>query len=227
MDVAGGRGRAARGGRVRDVRGRSTGWGALPAGRVATVATLAALALAPGARAADGWLVRVAFESGGDELGTARFEGGLRDDEEEDIEAGGQLHLELGLRRGFLGPAFESDFTVGYKSHTASARNGSVGITRITLNALQYYLLTERVRLGGGLTYHLSPSFEVDIDGQSGSESDFDDALGYTVAADYRGGEAWELGLRATRIEYELSDGQTLSGTVDAASVGGYFTYRF
>ena len=199
--------------------------------RAAAIASTVAVALLAGgtaARAEEGWLVRAAFESGGDEIGTARFVGGVRDGEDERIEAGGQLHVELGLRRGLVRPDWDTELSVGYKVHTATADNGDIGITRVTLNALQLVPLGEKVRLGGGITYHLSPTFEVDIDGQPGRELEYDSALGFQLVADYRIADAWEIGARVVRLEYERGAGNAADGaTVDAGSAGAYVTFRF
>ena len=181
-----------------------------------------ATASAP-ALAGDGFLVRLAFESGGDRLGRVEFEGG----DSESIKAGGEVHVEAGLRRGFAGPAWETDLSVGYKSDSANASNGDFAFTRVTLNAMQYYLVNDRVRVGAGLTYHLGPELDVDVPsgvGRVTRSDEADDALGFMVGVDYVVTNRVELGARATRIDYEFADvGRKLSGE----SVGAYLTYRF
>lgn len=194
--------------------------------RVSRGATLLAAILLGGATPAlaeDGILLRLAFEAGGDKLGQANFENG----DSEAIKAGGEAHIELGLRRGLFGPGWESDLSVGYKVDTATARNGDITFSRITVNAMQYYLATDAIRAGAGLTYHLNPTFEIDVDDDVGGlvsgETDADDALGFMAAIEYVANVRVEIGLRATLIDYEFDNGEDADGN----SFGAYLTYRF
>ena len=184
----------------------------------------ALLAAAPlAARADTALLARLAFETGGDDLEGLRFEDGST----ATIAAGGTTRLELGVRTDLLGPAFDTELGVGYKFDQISASNAELTFSRITVDALQYLRIGERFRVGGGITYHLNPTLDVDAPDGAGGRVDLkaeaDDALGYALAADYLLGESLELGLRGTIIEYEFESGAARSGD----NVGLYATYRF
>jgi len=181
---------------------------------------LGTLAAIPAASAESGLIVRGGFESGGDTL----FEGRLTDGDSASIEAGGGALLEVGVRHGIIGPKWETDLTVGVKADTENASNGDVSFTRVTLNAMQYYRFAEKIRFGAGVTYHLSPTLEVDVPGLR-DEAEGESVVGYMLAADYVVTPSVELGIRATQLDYEFENGATV--TVDGSGVGGYLTYRF
>ena len=205
-----------------------------PHARRLAVPTLALLMLASAPAAAQqherNWLFRVAFESGGDEL----FEGRLDNGDDVDISAGGLVAVELGLRRQWLAslrPEWESELSVGYKADSVEARNGNLGFRRFTLNALQHYRVSERVRLGAGVTYHLGVEFEADaadVPGIGEFTREGEGALGALLAADYAFNDRVDLGLRATLIDYDFeADESGGAATVDGDSVGLYLTLRF
>jgi len=181
------------------------------------------LATAPAADAASGIIARIGVDAGGEELQAVQFTDGERDG----IEAGAGVHLVVGGRLAVGDSGLESDLTVGYKFDSVDADNGEIAFSRVTLDALQFLRLGGRFRVGGGLTYELSPT--VDVEGPNGFGGRIDDsteadgAFGYVVAADYLVGRSVELGLRATFIEYDFER----ASSIDGDSVGGYLTYRF
>ncbi len=73
----------------------------------------------------------------------------------------------------------------------------------------QYY---ELYRLGVGLSYHVDPEYEEEIDAGYGDTADniqlnFDDALGIVFKLGYLiRSPDWELGLRYTLMDYELAN---------------------
>jgi len=185
-----------------------------------TTVGAAVLLVSTAVNAQDPWLVRGAFEAGGDELISLTFEDGER----EEIEAGGRIHLEVGKQLGlFAGsPALRTELSVGYKYDSVNATNGDLAFNRFTLNAVQYYQYNDKFRLGVGVTYHLSPTLEVDIFGID-DEVEGDDSLGFMLAIDYAFSERVNVGVRATQIDYEGDEFSEISGN----SVGIYSSYYF
>ena len=91
------------------------------------------------------------------------------------------------------------------------------------LEALAFYRF-ERVRLGGGLTYHLNPK----IEGSGFAnplEIKFKDPLGLVLQADWRATEALGLGVRYTFLEYEAKGNFT--GTAKANGFGLTASFNF
>ena len=99
--------------------------------------------------------------------------------------------------------AFEVEVSASYKYSTIAAQNGDIDWTVVPLDALVFYRLSA-FRLGGGLTYHLSPTLK-----GSGAASDlnakYDDALGFVLQADYALGNKFNFGLRYTNVGYKAS----------------------
>lgn len=166
------------------------------------------------------WILRLAAESGGDTMFEVEFDNGDRDK----IKAGGLLHIEAGKQFNLFAdkPAMQTEFTVGYKTDSVNASNGDLKFSRITLNAMQYYRYSEKVRFGLGATYHMNPTIDIDILGIDG-KVELDDVLGFMLAADYAYSEQVNFGARATMIDYEVPNSRDVSGN----SVGAYVSFRF
>lgn len=164
--------------------------------RLLASALLPALLAAGFARAAEVKPVaRIGFDFGGDNLITRPFADGssgtIRANEGFWIGAG---VLVSGSRN------VEAELTLSYKFASSRAASGDVTWTRFPLDAIVFYRFP-RVRLGGGLTYHLSPTLE-----GSGAASNinarFDDALGYVLQADYLWTPRYTLGARYSNLTY-------------------------
>lgn len=146
---------------------------------------------------------------------------------EGDIKAGGIVHIAGGLSfSGYGGDHLETQLTFGMKADSVSGSNGTASFYRWPIELLQFYK-QGHFRAGGGLTYHMNPEVECDIDHPTGGcdyTVPFDDALGYVVQADFvlglpegSGIREFTLGARYTGIEYE----EPRSGyTADGNSIG-------
>ncbi|MFK8082297.1 MAG: outer membrane beta-barrel protein [Granulosicoccus sp.] len=166
------------------------------------------------------WLVRGGFETGGDTIFDVEFTNG----DTEELEAGGLFHIEIGRQLSLLAqrPDSLTELSIGYKADSVSATNGDLAFNRITLNAVQFINYSDKVRFGLGVTYHMSPTVEVDFFGIN-DEFETDDALGFMLLADYALSERSNIGARATQIDYETDESDDISGN----SFGLYFTYYF
>ncbi len=155
------------------------------------------------------FVLEAGLHDGGDDLLTATFTNG----DSETLEAGGLYSFSLGGAFD-ISTNVESRITIGIKEDSITASNGDVKFTRYPIDALFLYKL-DNWRLGGGITYHLSPEV-------SGSgvvtvlDGDFDDALGFLLEADYMF-DSFYTGMRFTFIDYELS---STGAEADGNSVG-------
>lgn len=150
----------------------------------------------------------------------------------EDLHAGELLNLGIG---------FDFDLNaaktlllrtgINYKFTAVEASNGDAYFDRWPLDLILVWR-QGNASLGAGLTYHLSPSYEIDANGIT-SEADFDDALGLLLQAGFMVTPTMELGVRVTMIEYEPSVPLTWwpSGApidkVDGDSFGFYVSVGF
>ena len=150
----------------------------------------------------------------------------------EDLQAGQLLNLGIGFDFD-LNPAKTLLLRTGinYKFDAVDASNGDAYFDRWPLDLILVWR-QGNASLGAGLTYHLSPSYEVTVDGFS-SEVDFDDALGFLLQAGFMATPTLDLGARVTMIEYEPSQPATWypSGApidkVDGDSFGIYVSVGF
>lgn len=166
--------------------------------------------------------VRLGGEYGGERVIEFQYEDGSTPD----VTAGGGLLLTIGggttvLTRGTH--ALDAQVNVGLKYRTIPpANNQEVTWLRFPVEALFFYRAPIGLRVGGGATVHLANTLKA-----SGSvldsELEFKNSPGMILQAEYLRGK-FGFDLRYTTLEYEVKDG---SGTVDASSIGGGFTYFF
>lgn len=163
-------------------------------------------------------IVAIGLTFGGDTFTTVQFDNG----DNESIKAG-----ELALFGGGL--VYEQDNwqiqgTINYYSDRTSGENGDVCFTRIPVELLGFWK-QGNFRLGGGITHHLNPEFEIDIDNSAENGTiEFNDATGFVIQGDYLFSNQFGLGLRYTSIEYEVD---FVNEKVDGDSVGVIFSYVF
>lgn len=166
-------------------------------------------------------LLQVGLASGGEKI----FEGDLYyedgDSERVDVKAGDGYSLGLGLIMP-LSASGKAEIQVagGWKEKRISAENGDVTFNRIPIDVMVLARF-KRMRIGGGITYHLNPKMagdgfvgEVDVE--------FDNALGYLLEADYVFAKRWILGLRGTLLEYE-KESVAINGNSTEIVLGVWF----
>ncbi len=165
-------------------------------------------------------LFSAGFTGGGEDLVKLRFERGGS----ENVEAGGEIVFGGGVIFAPRDSVLQYQFTLNYHSDGALAENGEVSFDRFPLEALLFFA-EGRHRAGFGLSYHLSPELEIDIDGSPRETVDFEDALGIVVEYNFEISPQFLLGLRYTDIDYEV-DGSP-STSVDGNHAGLLFYIRF
>jgi hypothetical protein len=117
--------------------------------------------------------------------------------------------------------SLELELTANWKYQAIEAKNGSIHWTRYPIDALMFYR-TEHVRVGGGLTYHVSPKYS-----SSGAAGDANvklkNSLGEVLQVEYRWGESGGVGIRYTNLEYGLDDGPKIRSNGLGIEVTGRF----
>lgn len=142
---------------------------------------------------------------------------------EGNIKSGGLVHLAGGLAiHGYGNGSFETQLTAGMKADSVSASNGTVSFYRWPIELMQFYK-HGMFRVGAGLTYHVNPELDCDVDYECNWTVEFDNALGYVGQADFvlPMSSPWvrelTLGARFTFIEYEE---KTFGEKIDGDSIG-------
>lgn len=186
---------------------------------VAAWAMLSAALITSPAMAMDvNWHYKAGYDAGGDTLVTVRF----TDGSQENIKANEGVFFGGGVSIINQDKNIETEIALTYKVDDITASNGSVEWSRWPLDLLVFYRW-DKVRAGGGLTYHMNPS----LDGSgvaSGLNAQFKDSLGYLLQADWRITEKMNLGLRYTVLDYKTTSG---SSNVSSNGVGIVFSGNF
>jgi len=133
----------------------------------------------------------------------------MSDGSTQKLSAGGLVHLAAGLVYTPAGTPLVVEATLGYKVDDVTGSNGQLQFSRWPLELLASYRI-ERHRVGGGLAYHLSPTYTCDVGGLCNFSSTADDALGAVVQyayGNYDGGFVWDVGARLTFITYRAPGG--------------------
>jgi len=163
---------------------------------------------------------RIGIDGGGDTVDQVV----MTDGSTQKLSAGGLFTIAAGLVYTPVATPLVVEATIGFKVDDVTASNGKLQFDRWPLELLASYRI-ERHRIGGGLAYHLSPTYSCKVDGQCDFSSSADDALGAIVQyayGDYTGGFVWDLGLRFTLITYQAPGGE-FSGN----SFGGFVSFGY
>ena len=153
---------------------------------------------------------------GGDKLATVHYTNG----DDQDIHGGGLLLFGLGVDHQF-GNQWELQATLNYLFDTSHAENGDVTFSRWPLDVLAFYRNGPH-RIGGGITYHMNPTFDADTPAVNFTV-DFDDAVGGIIEYDYFFTENVSLGVRGTLIDYKSDGNESISGNSIGLILNGYF----
>jgi hypothetical protein len=164
-------------------------------------------------------LLKAGYDAGGETLATVVFTSGDR----ENIKANEGFYVGGGAAILDEARSMEYQVTVAYKFELIDANNGDVEWTRIPLEALAFYRFT-RVRVGGGLAYHLNPRLE-GSGVVGGLDVKFKNALGLVLQADWLITPKIALGARYTALEYDAKSPAT--GSAKSNGVGVAFSIHF
>ncbi len=166
---------------------------------------------------------------GGDRLSEATY----MDGSTASVKAGGFYEFWAGILYEVPDYPMEAQVTLGYHSDSESASNGSMSFSRLPLEGLVFYT-HDVVRIGGGLTYHLSPEHEMSLDGYTSYNTSFESALGLVFQVDFNlsdqnYGPKNVVGFRYVSIDYEADsvNGTPVTGSVDGSHFGFIYQYAF
>lgn len=191
-----------------------------PVGTAPAAPATPATAAAPPTRNV-GYLIRMDFAFGGDELERVTWDNG----DETKLKAGQLMTFAGGLIYRPDAPwALES--TIGYKFDQANGSNGTIKFTRIPVDVVISYANSGH-RLGVGATAHLSPKYSCEVDGYCDASASYDTALGaiaqyaYGFRLGVNGG--LDVGVRYTRVQYSATGLPNLDGSNFGFFFGGWF----
>lgn len=173
----------------------------------------------PQAKAPFKFLVGAGLTGGGEKLATVVFTDGTSDR----VQAGGLLLLYGGgeIR---LGDSFALQATLGYhSSNTRAASNGSVSFTRVPIDLLAMFSITDSIRVGGGLQIVTNPRLK-SSGAASGIEQKYDGTTGLVLEGEYLFTPHLGLKGRVVSEKYKASD---TGVKVDGSYLGVLFTYYF
>ena len=165
------------------------------------------------------FLLGAGLTFGGDTLVTVPFTDGSTDN----VKAGGLVHL-YGGGEYRLSDMFALQATVGYHvSDTRAASNGSVRFTRIPVDLLALYSVTEKVRLGAGAQFVSGPELKGSGVASNVSQK-YDSTTGAIVEGEYLFTQHMGLKLRYVSEKFTPEGGGT---KVDGSHAGVMFSYYF
>lgn len=188
------------------------------------VAAALALGTAFSAQAAEAgapfrFLLGTGLTFGGDTLVTVPFTDGSQDS----VKAGGLIQLYGGGEYRFA-ERFAVQATVGYHiNDTRAASNGSVRFTRVPVDLLALYSVTDNVRLGAGAQFVSGPKLRGSGVASNVSQS-YDSTTGAIVEGEYLFGAHMGLKLRYVSEKFTPSGG---GAKIDGSHAGVMFSYYF
>ncbi|GMM83319.1 hypothetical protein [Pseudoalteromonas sp. MTN2-4] len=166
------------------------------------------------------------YSVGGEKLVEINY----KDNSDQSIKTGKGFSFGLGLNYS-ISEKWSLATNLSYFSDSDNAENLDAKISRFVLDAIPYYQLNEKFKIGLGLTYHLSPELEVES-----SKLEFDSALGSVVSIGYEL-ESYNsmIEVRYVSNSYDYNEKVYLGygsygsykGTVDANQFGVFWHYQF
>ncbi len=185
-----------------------------------TALALAALALASGAHAADGFrpLLGASLTGGGEKLATVTY----TDGSSENIKSGGLFQLFGGFE--YDADAWAVQASIGYHVDDSRAKNGSVKFSRVPLELLGFWKVNDVVWLGGGV--RMASGAKVTSSGAASSVGniDFDSNAGVVLQGEYF------FGPKASAFVRYVAEDYTVPGTkakISGNHIGLGATLRF
>jgi hypothetical protein len=144
------------------------------------------------------FVLGIGLTGGGEKLATVTYTNG----DTQDIRSGGLVHYFAGVDVR-AAPWVSVQATIGYHiDSSAGASNGSVRFTRVPVEALGYFHVNDRLRLGGGLRYVSSP--ELRGRGVASNVGDrYDNTVGGVLEGEYKFTNWFGLKLRGVSETYK------------------------
>ena len=163
------------------------------------------------------FVIGTGITGGGEKLATVTYTNG----DTQDIRSGGLVHYFAGVDVR-AAPHVSVQATVGYHVDTSSgASNGSVRFTRVPVEVLGYFHVSDAIRLGGGVRLVNSPEL-VGRGVASNINESFDNTVGVVLEGEYKFTNWFGLKLRAVSESYR-SKSTGLKANGDHAGVYAAF----
>ena len=167
-----------------------------------------------------GFVVRTAVDTGGGNLLTVNGNNGdsasLTGGTGNSFEFGARLDLRL-----FERPAFETEFTLGFKRATMESGSNATEFTYTTLAVSQYYRFRSGLRFGAGVGLRVSPTLNVNVRGFQNTSTSLESAPELRLMMEYGFSRRLAIGARVLQATWE-SDGES----VDGSSAGVYLAWQ-
>ncbi len=179
-----------------------------------------------------GAVLTTALTFGGDEISRETLDLVFGGEDTETIDTGELIYFAGGIHAGREN--WQVQATIGYHADLINGSNGDTGFWRFPLEVIAFAKF-EKFRVGAGVSHHLNPEYERDVDDDPKVSADFDDETGFVIQADYifdfsKAG-ALTLGLRYTDIEYTVTEsnapGIFAGDTFDGSNIGISLGYLF
>lgn len=178
-----------------------------------------------------GPVLGMALTFGGDEISREEIDTIFSGTDSESIDAGELIYFYGGVH--VTRKNLQLQATLGYQADTINGSNGDTGFCRYPLEVIAFATF-EKYRVGAGVSRHLNPEYERDVDGDPELNADFKDATGFVIQADYLIGDLGNgtaaVGLRYTDIEYEAEGANfdiVPGAKFDGSNIGINFSYLF
>jgi hypothetical protein len=143
------------------------------------------------------FVIGTGITGGGEKLATVTYTNG----DTQDIRSGGLVHYFVGMDVR-AAPLVSVQATVGYHvDSSAGASNGSVRFTRVPIEVLGYFHVSDAIRLGGGVRLVNSPELTGRGVASNINES-FDNTVGVVLEGEYKFTNWFGLKLRAVSESY-------------------------
>ncbi len=141
---------------------------------------------------------------GGDEISKEEIENIFGDDDTDSIDAGEMIYFAAGAAFNITN-TFQLQTTFGIHLDSINGSNGDTGFYRYPLEVIGFYK-NDKFRIGGGISHHLNPKYERDVDGDPKINVDFDDTTGLVIQGDYLITRQIPIGIRYMDIDYDGGD---------------------
>jgi len=162
-------------------------------------------------------LVSAGLTAGGDTIATYRAEF-WGEEYDADLDLGGTFFMYGGFSLQWPSHDVGMIFQGGFFSSFIGDYDENADFTRWPVELIGF-VKTEKLRVGLGMTYHFSPTFEED--GFGDNKLKFDDASGWLLQIEYMFRNV-SVGVRHVQIDYEIDSSQ-----LDGDHWGLFATYQF
>ena len=150
----------------------------------------------------------------------------------EELNAGGFIYIAGGIEQPFFrGSQTKWRVTLGFLHDSLDASNGEAKFIRYPLDVLAVYDAGNDWQFIGGLTLHLAPDYSITVNGST-NRPDISTPIGLVAEIDKSFSDGFQMGLRATFIDYQAHNSvfvtdTRVSNVISGNSLGLMFNLQF